>query len=46
MQQRFLPSGRVRFMAMSQVDGSYEVESLLTGARQPVKVRMLAPTEN
>jgi len=39
MQQRFLPSGRVRFLPMSQVVGGYEVESLLTGARQPVKVR-------
>jgi hypothetical protein len=39
MQQRFLPSGRVRFMPMSQVVGAYEVESLVTGARQPVKVR-------
>ena len=39
MQQRFLPSGRVRFMPMSQVVGAYEVESLITGVRQPVKVR-------
>jgi hypothetical protein len=39
MQQRFLPSGRVRFLPMSQVVGSYEVESLVTGARQPVQVR-------
>ena len=39
MQQRFLPSGRVRFIPMSQVVGSYAVESLLTGALQPVKVR-------
>lgn len=39
MQQRFLPSGRVRFLPMSQVVGAYEVESLLTGARQPVRVR-------
>ena len=39
MQQRFLPSGRVRFLPMSQVVGAYEVESLVTGARQPVKVR-------
>jgi hypothetical protein len=39
MQQRFLPSGRVRFMSMSQVVGTYEVESLLTGKRQPVTVR-------
>jgi hypothetical protein len=39
MQQRFLPSGRVRFLPMSQVVGAYEVESLLTGARRPVTVR-------
>ena len=39
MQQRFLPSGRVRFLPMSQVVGAYEVESLITGARQPVKIR-------
>gem|GEM_PF-2087695 len=39
MQQRFLPSGRVRFLPKSQVIGSYEVESLLTGRRQPVQVR-------
>jgi hypothetical protein len=39
MQQRFLPSGRVRFLPMSRVVGAYEVESLITGARQPVKVR-------
>jgi hypothetical protein len=39
MQQRFLTSGRVRFLPMSQVVGAYEVESLVTGARQPVKVR-------
>ena len=39
MQQRFLPSGRVRFLPMSQVVGAYEVESLLTGARQAVAVR-------
>jgi hypothetical protein len=39
MQQRFLPSGRVRFLSMSQVVGAYEVESLVTGARRPVKVR-------
>lgn len=38
MQQRFLPSGRVRFLAMSQVVGSDEVESIVTGARQPVTV--------
>lgn len=39
MQQRFLPSGRVRFLPMSQVVGTCEVESLVTGVRQPVKVR-------
>ena len=39
MQQRFLPSGRVRYLPMSQVVGAYEVESLLTGARQAVAVR-------
>jgi hypothetical protein len=39
MQQRFLPSGRVRFLPMSRVVGAYEVESLLTGARRPVTVR-------
>jgi hypothetical protein len=39
MQQRFLPSGRVLFLPMSQVVGEYEVESLLTGARQAVTVR-------
>ena len=39
MQQRFLPSGRVRFMAMSRVVGAYEVESLVTGVRQLVTVR-------
>jgi hypothetical protein len=39
MQQRFLPSGRVRFLPMSRVVDSHEVESLVTGARLPVKVR-------
>lgn len=39
MQQRFLPSGRVRFLPMSQVVGACEVESLVTGSRRPVKVR-------
>jgi hypothetical protein len=39
MQQRFLPSGRVRFVPMSQVVGDCEVESLVTGARQPIHVR-------
>jgi hypothetical protein len=39
MQQRFLPSGRVRFLPMSRVVGASEVESLVTGQRRPVKVR-------
>lgn len=39
MQQRFLPSGRVRFLPMSQVVGTYEAQSLVTGARQPLRVR-------
>jgi hypothetical protein len=39
MQQRFLPSGRVRFMPMSRVVGAYEIESLVTGARRSVVVR-------
>jgi hypothetical protein len=39
MQQRFLPSGRVRFLPMSKGVGTCEVESLVTGVRQPVKVR-------
>lgn len=39
MQQRFLPSGRVRFLPMSQVVGDGEVQSLVPGARQPVTVR-------
>lgn len=39
MQQRFLPSGRVCFLTMSQVVGEYEVESLVTGTRRPIKVR-------
>lgn len=39
MQQRFLPSGRVKFLPMSQVVGAHEIESLVTGRRQPVKVR-------
>lgn len=39
IQQRFLPSGRVRFMPMSEVVGANEVESLITGIRQPVTVR-------
>ena len=39
MQQRFLPSGRVRFLPKSQVCESGEVESLLTGHRQTVQVR-------
>ena len=39
MQQRFLPSGRVRFLPKSQVVGSDQVESLLTGQRHSVQVR-------
>lgn len=39
MQQRLLPSGRVRFLPKSQVLGSGEVESLLTGQRQTIHVR-------
>jgi cation diffusion facilitator CzcD-associated flavoprotein CzcO len=39
MQQRFLPSGRVRFLPMSQVVGEHEVQSLVTGERRPVRVR-------
>lgn len=39
MQQRFLPSGRVRFLPMSRVVGAHEVESLVTGERRPVVVR-------
>jgi hypothetical protein len=39
MQQRFLPSGRVRFLPKSQVVGADAVESLLTGQRRPVRVR-------
>lgn len=39
MQQRFLTSGRVRYLPMSQVVGNDEVESLVTGARQQVTVR-------
>ncbi|MDP3519126.1 MAG: hypothetical protein Q8S02_00730 [Hydrogenophaga sp.] len=39
MQQRFLPSGRVRYLPMSQLVGSDEVESLVTGARQRVTAR-------
>jgi hypothetical protein len=39
MQQRFLPSGRVRYLPMSRVVGAYEVESLITGVRRPVVVR-------
>lgn len=38
MQQRFLPSGRVRYLPMSQVVDGDEVESLITGSRQHVKV--------
>ena len=39
MQQRFLPSGRVRFLPMSQVVGEHEVQSLVTGQRRPLRVR-------
>jgi len=39
MQQRFLPSGRVRFLPKSQVVGADAVESLLTGQRRTVLVR-------
>lgn len=39
MQQRFLPSGRVRFMPKCQVVGSHEIESLLNGQRQSIQVR-------
>ncbi len=41
MRQRFLPSGRVRFLPKSQVVGSGEVESLLTGQRRTVQVRKM-----
>jgi hypothetical protein len=43
MQQRFLPSGRVRWLPMSEVgagaDGVHEVRSLTSGVRQQVSVR-------
>jgi hypothetical protein len=43
MQQRFLPSGRVRWLPMSEVgtgaDGAHEVRSLTSGACQRVNVR-------
>jgi hypothetical protein len=43
MQQRFLPSGRVRWLPMSEVsasaDGIHEVRSLVSGACQRVGVR-------
>ena len=43
MQQRFLPSGRVRFLPMSEVapgpDGQHQVRSLTSGQLQPVQVR-------
>ncbi len=43
MQQRFLPSGRVRWLPMSEVgtgpDGAHEVRSLTSGTRQRVRVR-------
>lgn len=42
MQQRFLPSGRVRWLPMSEVgsdaDGVHDVRSLTSGARQHVNV--------
>ena len=40
MQQRFLPSGRVRFLSMSQVVGAYEVESLATDWLRMLDVSM------
>jgi len=43
MQQRFLPSGRVRFLPMSEVttgpDGRHQLRSLTSGQLQPVQVR-------
>jgi hypothetical protein len=43
MQQRFLPSGRVRFLSMCEVltgpDGQPQVRSLTSGMVQPVRVR-------
>ena len=43
MQQRFLPSGRVRWLPMSElhrsVDGTLRAESLTSGASQPVVAR-------
>ena len=40
MQQRFLPSGRVRFLSMSQVVGAYKVESLATNWLRMLGVSM------
>ena len=43
MQQRFLPSGRVRWLPMSEhslgADGSHLITSLTSGQQQPVQVR-------
>lgn len=43
MQERFLPSGRVRWLPMSEVgagaDGTYRVTSLTSGDAVPVRVR-------
>ena len=43
MQQRFLPSGRVQWLPMSEhsrgADGSHQVQSLTSGERQQVTVR-------
>lgn len=43
LRQRFLPSGRVRFLSMSEVltrpDGPHQVRSLTNGGLQAVKVR-------
>jgi hypothetical protein len=43
MQQRFLPSGRVRFLPMSEVvpgpGGQHQVRSLTSGQLQPILVR-------
>ncbi|MET0382198.1 MAG: hypothetical protein ABW032_02130 [Burkholderiaceae bacterium] len=43
MQQRFLPSGRVRWLPMSEYgagpDGGHRVTSLISGAAQEVRVR-------
>ncbi len=39
MQQRFLPSGRVRYLPMSEMVGDDVVESRLTGGRRRVRIR-------